>query len=847
MSNIDSKNFYEVLGIDRTADARAVKKAYFALVRRYPPETKPAEFQKIREAYEVLSDDDARRDYDSIGFDSRDSAISGELNMAVDAMDDGRFADARKILTTLLQQNPGLALARMMLGTAFLRDKMAPNAAAIFQSLVAQHPDNASYILNLGYAQHAQKQLAQAEASYRKAVTLSKEDVRPLVALSDCLMDQKRWDDAIAALDQAINLDGSVDFRDFALFTRKLEVEAERRNPQGLIAVLNELKKIIPPDEAGKKFVANRLAAIAAPLFAQKLPDLANLMMKEAAAIDPSRGTGQMPSSFTLELETLPPQSQEWLKRHRGEKSLMKMDHSPRAWPIVAIVLGLPALFVLFAVAFFENRPLPAQSIFIIGLAFALLAWMLAASVVRLIDIQKSPYGKYVTVHPFFLLDVNVNTLTAWPLANLHDVRLTHHHTNGVYSTTNIQLIFAKRTYNTSIYGKEKSVEWANNVLASRRRMLETMFSGLSEEGNPDASLIPARLVPDEGKSAPLTENGEKRKKRFFTVLGASAGAGVLLSAILFPLNAVKQDNSDFNSARYEYEARRKIQAYSDYLELHPSGRHVDEANAEIDKIYDDALAKVEAHREAAMAPLMREMLTTMKKQRSTRIDVAYQSRTEFGDIDVSKIPAKFKKDLIDPELAFSDTANKGRESVITSAIQASLDQVVGSLITVGAGTPHYDYRLRREVAPEPAAGKFVIAYDVLLSGSMYTSDATSTAPQRHFWGIEFVWDFGVKLGDDDALKHHFALASRPAKDIRWSSSGYGIESPTLPYDKMAESAFDDFKTRLVRRFLAAEGDEEAESDDEAGDEDDEEEEDEAPAPKAPPRRAPPPSKRPHR
>lgn len=45
---------YLVLQIDRRADDAAIKKAYFQLVRQYPPEREPAKFQQIRAAYEQL-------------------------------------------------------------------------------------------------------------------------------------------------------------------------------------------------------------------------------------------------------------------------------------------------------------------------------------------------------------------------------------------------------------------------------------------------------------------------------------------------------------------------------------------------------------------------------------------------------------------------------------------------------------------------------------------------------------------------------------------------------------------------------------------------------------------------
>ncbi len=45
---------YAVLGLARTATPAEIKKAYFALVRQYPPEQEPVAFKRIRVAYEQL-------------------------------------------------------------------------------------------------------------------------------------------------------------------------------------------------------------------------------------------------------------------------------------------------------------------------------------------------------------------------------------------------------------------------------------------------------------------------------------------------------------------------------------------------------------------------------------------------------------------------------------------------------------------------------------------------------------------------------------------------------------------------------------------------------------------------
>jgi curved DNA-binding protein CbpA len=45
---------FAVLNLDRSVDARTARRAYFKLVRKYQPDRFPAEFQKVREAYEYV-------------------------------------------------------------------------------------------------------------------------------------------------------------------------------------------------------------------------------------------------------------------------------------------------------------------------------------------------------------------------------------------------------------------------------------------------------------------------------------------------------------------------------------------------------------------------------------------------------------------------------------------------------------------------------------------------------------------------------------------------------------------------------------------------------------------------
>ncbi len=73
MSANGYRDYFKVLGVDRSADADAIKRAFRKLARQYHPDVNPgnqeaeAKFKEISEAYEVLSDPDKRRRYEQFG------------------------------------------------------------------------------------------------------------------------------------------------------------------------------------------------------------------------------------------------------------------------------------------------------------------------------------------------------------------------------------------------------------------------------------------------------------------------------------------------------------------------------------------------------------------------------------------------------------------------------------------------------------------------------------------------------------------------------------------------------------------------------------------------------------
>ena len=114
----EKRDYYEVLGLSKDADAEKMKKTYRQMALKYHPDRNPGDkkaeerFKEVAEAYEVLSDPAKKRRYDQVGG----AGMGPGYEYAARGFEGERMADAMRIFEEVFRGSFGRGLGNILEG-----------------------------------------------------------------------------------------------------------------------------------------------------------------------------------------------------------------------------------------------------------------------------------------------------------------------------------------------------------------------------------------------------------------------------------------------------------------------------------------------------------------------------------------------------------------------------------------------------------------------------------------------------------------------------------------------------------------------------------------------------------
>lgn len=765
-------DLYATLGIGRTADEREVKKAYFRLIRQYGPESHPEEFKRLRHAYEILSNAASRADYDELT--QHGPAIGQTLRRGRDAMDRGDLLTAQEAFKAVLLERDDLHMARDLLGMAYLNNNQPREALRQFDQLLRAQPGVAAYHLHRGYALYALDQYREAVGAYQQARELDPANTKIRVALSDSYTAMDRFDDALGELERALSFvgagaGGTPEFQDFVFLMRKVQIQLLRDRVDLAEAEIDRVVSLLPQDPEVRRYVSQKLCSLASQLFRIKRGADGNRLLLRAQRLSGRAGTPLIfPPRVQRRLSALSRTARAHVERLSHEPQAHKLVHG--VWGGPALMLGLSVLMLWWPL----SQAATARSVWhgntwavMMGLLF-LGPLLLALALLRVYRVVSSPVGRFTTIHPLYLLQVDLDHVIGWPLVNLHDVSMTHHLQNGVYQHTTVRAEFAGAQLNLTIRGQQAAVDWAQSLLDARHRCLGLMAVGMLEEE--DGADLLALATPETGRPSVarrVTERLVGDRPAAWQVVSVAglllSGAGLCTGAAA--LNRRVADDSHYALVR----GAGRLSLVRAYLQTWPAGRHAAEARAWLEQAYGEAQRRLggEARRPPATAALQK-VLAALQQATPARPEV--QVRVQGTGV--------------------SGARADGRDWRMTSALVWGLGRALSRRVSP-------DVMLLVAEQPGAADGPVVlhVTYALDLKGLEGVAGLPGTPGPA---GVPVRWKAQLRASGQTVFETEIVTLVREAPDGDGADAGDEANDAAMLSGRRLEPAFQEFGRRLA-------------------------------------------------
>ena len=262
---------YDNLEVSPTATKEEIKRSYFRLVRRFPPEKEPERFKVIRTAYETLSDSKLREEYDTL--ESYGSEMTELLDVAQEQINAGQWGTAVESLKKLIVLAPQQEVAWNMLGICLTSLDRYDEAEKAFKRILSMNSDSGVAHANLGFLWNLRSEERSGVSPNQQCLNIAIEHfieacrLTPLnseyplyVAQAYSKMEnhQKAWE----WTETSIQVNDQEDFQDLdaLMFLVRLCFALDQK--YRVSDIVKRIKKVLPDDAEARQYAANRFTEI---------------------------------------------------------------------------------------------------------------------------------------------------------------------------------------------------------------------------------------------------------------------------------------------------------------------------------------------------------------------------------------------------------------------------------------------------------------------------------------------------------------------------------------------------------------------------------------------------------
>jgi tetratricopeptide (TPR) repeat protein len=286
-------SYYDDLGVPAAATEADIKKAYFRKVRQHPPESDSIGFQRIRTAFETLSDATKRKSYDStLKHGGRLAVLEKEASAFMEEED---WSSAEKRFKEIVLLDPERDAARNILALCLAYQDRHADAVKLLEQVIRRVPNDTTYRMNLGHCWlrgaieggDDSECLERALSAFAEVVKLEPFHSDAWLMRARAEFRLGRHDAAWTSAERAVAADGKIDIGDLEALFFMVELTILTKHPERVPATTARIAKVTGDNPDARDYATNRLLSLVNQLIELKAFQPALRLQDAASTLDP--------------------------------------------------------------------------------------------------------------------------------------------------------------------------------------------------------------------------------------------------------------------------------------------------------------------------------------------------------------------------------------------------------------------------------------------------------------------------------------------------------------------------------------------------------------------------------